>query len=357
MSRRHLLCSTAIPALLLGWAVFLAPGSASPCSAPRCLPLQPVDGTTFPANHVRFLVDPEHRGRMVIEDSQGSPVPASIKKIGDDLFFGPDQTLPVGGTYTFRFDPHCVNDPPPPPGTPSEGSVRFTTAAPSDLPRTLGRLVIDDRATTHYRASMPGNRTLAVVLEPSEEMKAFLPLARWRPTIEGRSWVLSPAGGGPYGPFVPDQLGRTTTFASVVLMSCSPRSDWSLSYCGYFAGAPPGAHRMVLVADLLGVESDPPPLEVALTADCSGVPPVDAGPPDGPPPDGHPGPPDATGERDAPPSPAPSPPATTPTASRSGGSGCALAPRGRSTGLAPLAALAGIAALLHVQRRRRSSPS
>lgn len=204
-------------------ALALSPNLASACSGEeRCDPsVRLFDSKKpIPGNMVRFKVinsDPT----LKLRDADGKVVPASVRKLGDDLVFAPDEELPAGLELTLEYKPICPSD-----QVMAPGSFSFTTSAPAAFSDGVGTLKVMDRGLL-IEVEEP-----AVVLElgyQPPDFGASAHLIQYHASIDGIEVPVRPNG---------------NKLQFDVRTICARPNDTLFTSCNTFTSVPLGDHEL-----------------------------------------------------------------------------------------------------------------
>lgn len=249
-------------------AVWVAPTRASACAGGFCGPNQvaPATGVTVPANAPALVVvsrDGTGTGGslaagLLLEDASGVRVPLTPASGAspDPNVFAFGTPLVEGQTYRLSI-----------PATSCDGTLQgpsettFETGPPVALPSSIGAAAatashIEQRDIFTQSGSCTAPATIAVTtitVTPTPELDAYLGVTNVSMTVDGVG-----NGGMYYGtgaPGKPVQLELTTTCHS---------NDKAIS-----PGIGTGTHHVSISATIAGAMTEPPPLELDVTLDCS----------------------------------------------------------------------------------------
>lgn len=256
---------------------------ARACSAPYCSPsvLAPPTGAIIPSNAPALFFDPARvldrpatgAADVTLLDGAGMAVP--MDALTDPQFTGgvqgspylliPRTPLTPSASYRLRFSAPCGGDK-------QDGGVplteqAFTTSAAVPQPATAGDLKIAPQRTQTITVSTRRGScvydivasTAAFELQPSEELKPWLPLARFTTTVDGILWASTGYGADP-------AASATYRGVETVFAACPP-SDPSDD-----SGLSLGPHHVELQVHIAGATTDPPPLSVEVNLTCPDAP-------------------------------------------------------------------------------------
>lgn len=235
--KRHqaTLAALAVVATSLGWS---APGQAcslDPCPAPVRLFGR---DAVVPGNLVYFqLLGGQHvEGELqslvplTLETAQGEPIPASVRSIGHDRVFAPDQPIPAETRVVLRYQLACRFAPE------VEGDVRvyeFTTSeAVTDF--VLGKpslTVTDEGVNANDRAFVKLRYDLGAT------SAALSHLIDWDPAIDDVAGSL-----------------RAAAFSTEVSTFCEEKEELSLDSCDGIDFVPEGKYTIRAKATIVGFD-------------------------------------------------------------------------------------------------------
>lgn len=165
---------------------------------------------------------------------------ADLSVTGGTLFV-PDAPFEVGKIYRANFAVDCA-------GVDGTTNTSFTAGEPSPLPTTLG--TVSTRAGT-------GSVAAEVYLDPTPELRAFLPVTKLDVTGGGAHLVAIPYGEAQLGEGNRVRIAVTTAATRVL---CEPGWEGSSHI-----------EPMRLTAHVAGAESDPPSIAFDVAIDCTKV--------------------------------------------------------------------------------------
>jgi hypothetical protein len=329
--------------LLAGVALLLVASPRRPVQACSyvCPAVKAPRERAYPANGVAFRIPSMATDGMRIEAADGTPVPASARKVGDDFVFAPDQPLVPASVYRFHYDGRCYAGNPPtvidPNAPPAPAMVEFETVAAGTPPTTTGVLQVVRQIRVSDPA-LPRTAMVTMTVVPSAELAPYVGVTEWNVTLDGRRIY---------------QVDKAPTAAAAdrwpipspsfwIITSCEavPGAQWGTDTCGGTYTAQPGRYRLRIAPNVLGVAADPPALEMDVDVSCDGAtlaPPFDGGVSD------VPGGSDTWGGSET----------SDASGASKGRGGCDLGRSATGTGSAPSLAIVSLLAGLAAWRRRR----
>ena len=248
----------------------------------------PFPGVTVPANApalVQYTAynpswgsKPPPRARLLGPDGAEIPLASRAEMAASPLqALVPERLLTPGtplqpGAHTLVYG-GCQAD--------QETRNVFTVGPAAPLPTRIGAIRLQAQPVEALEANWVSGcgwtaqaSSVQIVLEPSPELQAFLPLARFTLTVDGTVWETSAYGS--------DRVSNPTDPAAVSLLRpytfCDPRfgagADGGRAGGGSTASGsiPPGRHRAELSVHIAGADQDPPPLAFELVTTCGDVP-------------------------------------------------------------------------------------
>ncbi|HTV25712.1 MAG TPA: hypothetical protein VMG12_43750 [Polyangiaceae bacterium] len=321
-----------------GVASFGAPASA--CSLPTCEPpvrLAPLP--YLPGNLVYFQVVAQIEPTdLVLRTAEGEPIAASIRTIGSDRVFAPEQPIAEGTSVVLEYSTVCF-------GEPAQRTYEFTTTAAATIELVPAQLDVEESGVKG-----PGRNDEA----------AFVRVRHLSGDATGDASALMVHSYSIDG--VPTGLREVGGQLLIeVPVPCRPAvSTRQIDTCGNLYAAPPGVHSVEVSTHIIGADTQPEPVRLAVDVQC---PDADA---DEPSDDGQTAAPDPTPDIGAPmasPSdftprdddesdiPRIDDPALAPPL-QSSASSCSLGSNGSGTGGSLLLACIGALGMARVRRRR-----
>lgn len=251
-------------ALLVVISTAVACAFFTPRSARACSPVvecrQPVrtfgDKTFIPGNLIYFKVLVDEPGPLTLRKADGSVVPSSIRTIGTDRVFAPNESVAPDETLTLEYTAEC-----PDPDVLKPKTLRYTfKTRPSGTPEMgpIG-LAIQERG----------------VANPDEKSGGapFVRVRNWGPDRNGDLYHLIDTyarveGGGSLSP----------RFGLYEMASSCAHKEPQRDGCGHVYEYPPGTHRVVVTTTVIGAEQQPAPAMLDVTISCDAPPSCDVEP-------------------------------------------------------------------------------
>jgi hypothetical protein len=319
---------------------------ASACSPPLCPSSVRVPPMPYlPGNLVYFQITGDDPPEIALRTAEGEPIAASIRTIGTDRVFAPEQPIAEGTQLVLEYTVPCLPEP-------LQQQFEFMASAPVAMEFNPGRLEIEEVGVRH-----PGR----------DGETSFVRVRHWPGASNGdTSFLMGHASRVDGVPVWPLQLNGENLIE--VPVACRPRVSESMrDTCGMLNTLPPGVHTVEVFTHVVGATTQPGPVSLEVEVQCpdtdaagsSGDEPQPltpdqetAGPSE---PTGEGAPPVGSfyGDLEAPDDPLPEPVAA-PVASGNGG-GCVLGSSGAHAGRGAFLAL--VAAFVLGRARRRSLPS
>jgi hypothetical protein len=324
---------------LLGAAVLKLAAPAEACSIPVCTtPVRLPPGARMAGDHFYFKVVDADPGVLSLRTAEGEPIAASIRTIGSDRVFAPEQPLAAGTSVVIEYENECALEVP--------QSYEVLVDPPGSIELSPAELVLLEQGTSYpgvpsYEASFVRIRHVS-----GDTNGVATPLMTHTFSVDGQTAALT-------------QLGSEQVVEVSAL--CDPISTETVANsCGIVSRVAPGVHLVEARTTIVGEVTQPDPVRLKVELRCpddSAKSAVDDPAPDGPDLaqdelDHRTASVDSVGTEDALSDGRGTPPDVAPAAS--GGGGCSLAlrpPRAPSSTLP-----AGLGALLVVSaltRRRR----
>jgi hypothetical protein len=319
---------------------------ASACSPPRCPSSVRVPPMPYlPGNLVYFQITGDDPPDIALRTPEGEPVAASIRTIGTDRVFAPEQPIAEGTQLVLEYSAQCSPEP-------LEYEFEFMASAPVAMEFNPGRLEIAE-----VGVRQPGR----------DGETSFVRVRHWPGASNGDTSFLmghsSRVDGVPVWPL--ELNGENLTEVPV---ACRPRVSESMrDTCGMLNTLPPGVHTVEVFTHVVGATTQPDPVSLQVEVQCPDTDADSSGddePQPSTPDQETAGPSESTadgglpagsfyGDLEGAGDPQPEP-VLAPGASGNGG-GCALGSSGAHAGRGAFLAL--VAALVLGHARRRSLPS
>lgn len=214
------------------------------CRAPVRL-FTAVSSDDIRGNLVYFKVLTDDPGPLTLRAVGGDVIPSSIRMVGKDRVFAPDEPIAPGTEVQLDYTLECGNGP-------MQQSYAFKTYAHEEVSLRDAELAIEARGIAY-----PGDRT---------NEAGFVELRYYDPE-DGTAYYLIDRSATIDGkPATIDQEGRIK-----VSSYCDPKKDEYLQdTCGTTRNVPLGEHTVEVRASIVGLASDPPPVRLKVRTDCSG---------------------------------------------------------------------------------------
>jgi MYXO-CTERM domain-containing protein len=235
MNKRDL--SLALVTSLAAFSPLAIVRSAAACSPPPCSDVValPHADARIPANLVRFQVLVPDPGPLELRTAAGAVIPASVKTMGKDRVFSPDQAVPADTALELHHRARCTFDLPVP-----QQVYRFRTVAPESLELRRPELAVQEIGLRYPGDDHNERIYTRLRLYAADASGAAHTLLRHSVTIDGR----------PHG----FEQGQSWDDAIIEVGSrCRPASpDWHIDTCGGIDSVPPGLHEVRVKTHVLG---------------------------------------------------------------------------------------------------------
>lgn len=219
--------------------------AAQACSEPSCTaPIRLFAQREVPGNLVYFEVLVDDPGPLTLRKADGTPIAASIRTIGADRVFAPDEPIEPYTRVTLEYTPQCSD-------TPAEPqSLSFLTGSLEEptLGELSARVVFEELVMNEATGAL--EHVVQVAFWPTSS--AYLEhLVSTRVTL----------GDLP--------VSGTADGTIEVRTSCQPRqADATLTPCGDGVTVPEGVHVVEVSAHVVGAEEQPAPVALEVVTDC-----------------------------------------------------------------------------------------
>jgi hypothetical protein len=254
----------ALAVLAVGAAVSAVAERASACSLDPCpssvrLPPMPY----LPGNLVYFQIIGDDPPEIALRTAEGEPIAASIRTIGGDRVFAPEQPIAEGTQLVLDYSIQCVGGPP----QTLAQTFEFMTSIHSEMAFNPGRLEVEEIGIRY-----PGrdNETSFVRVRywPGESNGDTSALMSHSYTVDGLPVWLQLLNGG--------NLVE-------VPVACRPQVvDAVRDSCGSLYTLPPGVHTVELSTHVVGATTQPEPVRLQVDVQCPDADAADSSSDDGP---------------------------------------------------------------------------
>jgi hypothetical protein len=243
--------SRALTMVVVGMVGATLAERASACSLPQCQsPLRLPPAPYLPGNLVYFQIVGDDPAGLALRTAEGEPIAASIRTIGTDRVFAPEQPIADGTQLVLEYSLQCYGDPPP---QTLLQTFEFMTSAPVELAFNPGRLEIEE-----VGVRQPGR----------DGETSFVRVRHWPGESNGDTSLLmthtSKVDGVPASPL---QLNGLELIE--VPVACRPRvADAGRDTCGNLYTLPPGVHTVEVSTHVVGATTQPEPVSLEVEVQC-----------------------------------------------------------------------------------------
>ncbi len=234
---------------LLGCAVLKLAAPAEACSPPFCpAPVRVPAGGRLPGNLFYFKVLVEAPGALSLHTAEGEPIAASIRTIGNDRVFAPEQPIAAGTSVVLEYATECALE-----GVPQ--SAELLADPPSSIELGPAELAVLERGT-----ASPGLADEASFVRvrhfSGDANGTATPLMDHTYTVDG----------------LPASLGEVNGQQVVqVSARCRPSDTRSQQdTCGVVYSVAPGLHTVEARTTIVGAVTQPEPVRLAVEVRCPG---------------------------------------------------------------------------------------
>jgi hypothetical protein len=229
-------------------AAVLAPRPSAKACEETCEPplrLFPT-GSEVPGDLVYFKVRDESFAPFTLRTAAGAPIAASIRTIGSDKVFAPDEPIPAGTSVVVEYDWKCR-------GAPVHTADEFTTIEATEVEQRAPDLAVLRRGLEN---AIAGRETPFVDFEyyNTDARGSLYHLIDVTATIDGMPTRLDYSGDRPM---------------LHVASLCRPDSDeYGIDSCGDVNDVPPGTHTVEVKSTIVGLTA-PAPVQRTIELSCT----------------------------------------------------------------------------------------
>lgn len=244
-------------AVFVGAVISTRSAPASACSLPQCpSPVNLPPAPYLPGNLVYFQITADDPAEIALRTAEGEPIAASIRTIGTDRVFAPEQPIAEGTQLVLEYSLQCYGDPQP---QTLPQTFEFMASAAVELAFNPGRLEVEE-----VGVRQPGR----------DGETSFVRVRHWPGESNGDTSLLMTHTAEVDGvPASPLQLNGLDLIE--VPVACRPRvSDSMRDPCGNLFTLPPGVHTVEVSTHVVGATTQPEPVSLQVEVQC---PDTDAG--------------------------------------------------------------------------------
>jgi hypothetical protein len=239
--------ASALKVVLMGAVVSALAERASACSLPQCQsPVRLAPAPYLPGNLVYFQIVGDDPTEIALRTAEGEPIAASIRTIGTDRVFAPEQPIAEGTQVVLEYSLQCYGDPPP-------QTFEFMTSAHVELAFNPGRLEIEE-----IGVRQPGH----------DAETSFVRVRHWPGESNGDTSLLmthtSKVDGVPAPPLQLNGL----ELIEVPVACRRPVADAGRDTCGNLYALPPGVHTVEVFTHVVGATTQPEPVRLEVEVQC-----------------------------------------------------------------------------------------
>jgi hypothetical protein len=258
MYRRGLGALTVVAA---GALVSTLAARASACSPPLCpSPVRLAPTHYLPGNLIYFQISGDDPAAIALRTADGEPVAASIRTIGADRVFAPEQPIAEGTQLVLEYSLECLSGPSP--GT-LQQTFEFMATAPGEIELNPAQLVIEEIGVRYPDTDNEAG-FVRVRHAPGDANGNASSLMIHTYTIDG-----IPTSG---------QANGSPGLVEVIAPCHQPIAGAQIDTCGTFIRAPAGLHTVEVSTHIVGATTQPGPVRLEVDVQC---PETDAADPSG----------------------------------------------------------------------------
>lgn len=233
-------------ALLAAVATLEAAAPASACSRACAPPVQLPRGGGMSGNMVYFKLLTDNPGELKLHTKAGEVIAASIRTIGNDRVFAPDEAIAGNTDLVLEYTSDC--------GVPS--SFEFVATAPGSIELRPAELVIQEQGLSE--PGLPGELS-------------FVRLRYYSPDANGQAYSLMSDRFTVDGKPPVTVLVNGAELIQLATRCYSPVTKETLSdTCGFVRELPPGRHTVVATTTVVGQLTQPEPATLEIDLRCPG---------------------------------------------------------------------------------------
>src|SRR5690606_15209219 len=198
------------------------------------------EASAIPANLIYFKIEVADPGPLSLRTADGTPVAASIRTVGGDRVFAPDEAVEPGTELVLEYEASCVGETPSMPLT-----YAFMVDEPADVELRPAELQIAEQGVAYPGLTNNEAAFFRLRYYPPDANGAALHLMDHTATVDGKPFRVSIRGGVP--------MVEVSTGCLPVLQ------DYVQDTCGWFHAVPPGEHTVEVRSTIVGQTSQPDP--------------------------------------------------------------------------------------------------
>lgn len=235
-------------ATLIGATIMKFALPAEACSPPFCsAPLRLPELQRIPGNLAHFEVLSVDPGPLVLRTAEGEPIAASIRTIGTDRVFAPEQPIAPNTSVVLEYATRCGTELQP-------GSFEFLATEHGTLELQPAVLQVVERGNTY--SSSERETSFARVRYQAPDANGYAAtLMRHTFTVGGAEVGLSEVNGEP--------LIELSTSCTTL------ESENLIDTCGRVYRVQPGIHTVVATTHVLGSQQQPDPAHLQVEVRCA----------------------------------------------------------------------------------------
>jgi hypothetical protein len=239
--------SGALTLMVVGAVVSTLTARSSACSQPLCPSSVRLAPTPYlPGNLVYFQIVGEDPPAIALRTAEGEPIAASIRTIGNDRVFAPEQPIAEGTQLVLEYSIECIGEAPP-------QAYEFMTTAPAEIELMPARLEVEEKGV-----KQPGR----------DGETSFVRVRHWPGDANGAaSSLMNHAYTVDGVPVWHRQLDGVDLIE--VPVACRPQvSDTLSDTCGRLYATPPGTHTVEVSTHVVGATTQPEPVRLVVEVQC-----------------------------------------------------------------------------------------
>lgn len=234
---------------LVGCAVLKLAAAAEACSPPFCTsPVRLPTGARMAGDHFYFQLLVPDPGVLSLHTTEGEPIAASIRSIGNDRVFAPEQPIAAGTSVVLELANECSLE-----GVPQ--SYEILAEPHGSIELDPAQLQVLEQGTAY--SGVPGDEASFVrVRHSSGDLNGVAtPLMTHTFTVDG----------------VPAQLGEVNGQQVVeVSARCHPAyTENQIDTCGVVYSVAPGVHTVEARTTIVGEVTQPEPVRLKVEVRCA----------------------------------------------------------------------------------------
>jgi hypothetical protein len=243
--------SGALTVLVVGAVVSTITGRASACSLDPCPSSVGLPPTRYlPGNLVYFQIVGDDPPAIALRTAEGEPIAASIRTIGNDRVFAPEEPIAESTQLVLEYSIPCIGLEP---SNTLPQTFEFMTTAPGEIELIPARLEIEETGVRH-----PGR----------DSETSFVRVRHWPGDGNGNASSLMKHTYTVDGlPVWSRQIDGVDLIE--VPVACRSQVVGALrDSCGRLDTAPPGVHTVEVSTHVIGATTQPEPVSLQVDVSC-----------------------------------------------------------------------------------------